>query len=294
MSGILFGLNVSNAAAPGSDPVAEALSAERAGFDFVSVNDHPASGGPVFEAWTLLAWIAARTSTIAVAPRVLAAPLRLPAIVAKAAESLDRLSGGRAILALGSGGSPEELERLGTEASVVRRRTTGLEDTLRIVRGLWEVPEYSFVGDVYSVSQLRLDPAPEHRIPIWLGTYGPRGLRLTGELADGWIPSLGYGDVQAMRERVIEAAIEVGRSPRDIRCVLNVPVHIGHGWQSDDVTLSGEASRVVDELSRYVEMGFSGFNLIAQGDDLDAQVRELAEGVLPSVRRITSPAPSNS
>jgi alkanesulfonate monooxygenase SsuD/methylene tetrahydromethanopterin reductase-like flavin-dependent oxidoreductase (luciferase family) len=294
MNGIVFGLNVSIAAAPGSNPVGDALAAERAQFDFVSVNDHPAAGGPVSEAWTLLTWIAARTTTIAVAPRVLASPLRLPALVAKSAESLDRLSGGRVVLALGSGGSPEELEHLGADAATIAKPTTGLEETVHIVRGLWENAEFTFDGDVYGVKQLRLEPAPEHHIPIWLGTYGPRGLRLTGELADGWIPSVGYGDLRAMRERVVDAAVAAGRSEDDIRCVLNLEVRLGKRPAGDEGAVRGEAPRIVEELARYLEMGFSGFNLIARGDDLDAQVRELGEHVLPSVRALAGAAVPHS
>ncbi len=87
-------MNILTSAAPGADPVAAALAAERLGFDVVSASDHPAGSAPTYEVWTMLAWIAASTRRIRVATRVLAVPLHPPAMVAKMAESLDRLSGG--------------------------------------------------------------------------------------------------------------------------------------------------------------------------------------------------------
>lgn len=90
---MIFGLNVTTSAGPGAGPVAEARTAEALGFDFVSASDHPSGSQPSFESWTMLTWIAAATEHIAVASRVLSLPLRARALVAKMAESLDRLSG---------------------------------------------------------------------------------------------------------------------------------------------------------------------------------------------------------
>jgi hypothetical protein len=100
MPGMLFGLNVSTEARAGTDPVAAASKAEELGFDFVSASDHLHGGRPTYEPWTMLSWIAAATSRIRVATRVLAVPYRPPAVLAKMAETLDRLSGGRLILGL--------------------------------------------------------------------------------------------------------------------------------------------------------------------------------------------------
>jgi len=103
MQPLTFGLNISTSAAPGADPVTDARVAEALGFDFVSASDHPSGRHPTFETWTMLTWICAATDRIAVASRVFSLPFRSPALVAKMAESLDRLSGGRLILGLGAG-----------------------------------------------------------------------------------------------------------------------------------------------------------------------------------------------
>jgi alkanesulfonate monooxygenase SsuD/methylene tetrahydromethanopterin reductase-like flavin-dependent oxidoreductase (luciferase family) len=100
MRGIMIGLSVSTAAAPGADPVAAARRAEVLGFDFVSASDHLHGRPPTYEPWTMLSWIAAATSRIRVATRVLGVPYRPPAVLATMARTFDRLAGGRLILGL--------------------------------------------------------------------------------------------------------------------------------------------------------------------------------------------------
>ena len=116
MGAVRFGLNVSTSAAPGADPVADARRAEELGFDFVSAFDHLHGEQPSFETWTMLSWIAAATSRLRVATRVLAVPYRSPAAV------IERLRG---FLALGftalnfmpdGPGTDEQAERLAKEA----------------------------------------------------------------------------------------------------------------------------------------------------------------------------------
>src|SRR2546426_3421276 len=104
MTEVLFGLNIETSTAAGADPVADARKAEALGFDFVSANDHLHGVDPRYETWTMLSWVAAGTSRIRVATRVLGVPYRNPAVLAKMAETFDRMSGGRLILGLGAGG----------------------------------------------------------------------------------------------------------------------------------------------------------------------------------------------
>jgi alkanesulfonate monooxygenase SsuD/methylene tetrahydromethanopterin reductase-like flavin-dependent oxidoreductase (luciferase family) len=130
---VLFGLDVSTSAAAGNDPVAAARAAEEGGFDFVSASDHPCGTQPSFETWTMLSWIAAATSRIRVATRVLGVPYRPPAMVAKMAETLHRLSGGRLILGLGGGYSDDEFGAFGLGTWSARDKVDCLEETVRIV-----------------------------------------------------------------------------------------------------------------------------------------------------------------
>src|SRR5207244_70701 len=146
---ILFGLNLSTAVAPDADPVADAVRAEALGFDFVSASDHPCGTEPTHESWTMLAWVAARTSRIRIATRVLGVPYRHPAMTAKMAESLDRLSGGRLVLGLGGGSADDEHRAFGLGVRSPRDKVDGLEEAITIIRGLWSDPSFTFDGRLY-------------------------------------------------------------------------------------------------------------------------------------------------
>ncbi len=287
----LFGLNVSTSAARGADPVTAALRAEELGFDFVSVSDHLHGTAPSFETWTMLSWIAASTSRIRVATRVLATPYRTPAVLAKMAETLDRLSGGRLILGLGGGHSDEEFRAFGLPARTPRDKVDGLDEAIRILRGLWSEPSFSFDGSHYRTDHAEIEPKPDHRIPIWLGTYGNRALSVTGRLADGWIPSLGYAQpeqVTGMRDRVVAAARDAGRDPDDLTLAYNVTVRVDtHADPAQPSVVAGPAEAVAERLIGFLDLGFDALNLVLTGADAredDEQAAALADEVLPVLR----------
>jgi probable F420-dependent oxidoreductase len=287
MTAPLVGLSVSTSAAAGADPVGDAVAAERAGFDFVSASDHPCGSQPTYETWTMLSWIAAHTSRIAVATRVLGVPYRPPAMVAKMAETLDRLSGGRLILGLGGGYSDDEFRAFGLGTFSPRDKVDGLEEAIRIARGLWSEREFTFSGRLYRTDRAEIEPKPAHRIPIWLGTYGPRALALTGRLADGWIPSLGHAppdQVTGMREQVLAAAAAAGREPAEVACVYNVEVRVDPGARAPASVVSGSAPEVADRLAGFRALGFTALNLMPVGPDPADQVARLAGDVLPALR----------
>ncbi|MEV0588742.1 LLM class flavin-dependent oxidoreductase [Nonomuraea sp. NPDC050310] len=281
---LLLGLNVATSASAGADPVGEAVRAEEAGFDFVSAADHPATAEASFETWTMLAWIAARTERIHVATRVLGVPYRNPALVAKMAETFDRLSGGRLILGLGGGYSDEEFRAYGMRVPTAREKVDGLEEAIRITRGLWAEREFSFAGRYHQTVEAPLEPKPERRIPLWLGTFGPRALEVTGRLADGWIPSLGFAGperVKGMRERMLRAAEGAGRDPAEITCAYNVVVRVDERAEPRDGQVRGAAGLVTETLLGFVELGFSAFNFMVDGPE---QVERLAGEVVPELR----------
>lgn len=287
MPQLLVGVNVPTSAAPGIGPVATAVAAERLGYDFVSASDHPSGTGPTYETWTMLTWIAASTSRIRVASRVLSVPFRSPALVAKMAESLDRLSGGRLILGLGGGNTDPELRGFGLPVPSTREKVDGLADALAIIRGVWSEPEFSYSGPVHHTDAALLEPKPGHHIPLWLGTFGERALAVTGRLADGWIPSLGYAPADRlpqMRACVLDAASAAGRDPGDITCALNVEVLVGQRDDSEPGLVSGPPGQVADELLRLAEMGFTAFNFMPSGPRPDEQAELIAAEVVPLLR----------
>jgi alkanesulfonate monooxygenase SsuD/methylene tetrahydromethanopterin reductase-like flavin-dependent oxidoreductase (luciferase family) len=280
-------LGIPPSAAPGADPVAAALAAEALGFDFVGVNDHLHGSSPSFETWTLLVWIAAATSRIGVATRVLATPMRPPPVVAKMAESLDRLSGGRLLLGLGGGSVDEEFAAFGLGVRSPRDKVDGMEEAIRILRGMWSQERFSFSGRLYRTEGARIEPKPDRRIPIWLGTYGRRALAVTGRLADGWIPSLGFAPpehIPARRDRVLAAARGAGRDPAEITCAYNLAVHLDEHAEPRPDTVTGPPEVVVERLLGFLELGFTALNFIPVGPDRGVQAERLAGEVLPALR----------
>lgn len=284
---LLFGLNVSTSAAPGADPVRDAKTAEDLGFDFVSASDHPSGGHPTYETWTMLSWIAANTARIRVATRVLGVPYRPPAMVAKMAETLDRLSDGRLILGLGGGYSDHEFRAFGLPVPSPRQKVDGLEDAIRIAHGLWSEPTFTYDGHVYKTDAAEMEPKAAHRIPIWLGTLGPRGLALTGRIADGWIPSLENAppdQVPEMRGRILAAARDAGRSPDDITCAYNLEIRVDDHAEPRQHVVSGSADAVAEQLVGFLKLGFTAMNFMPIGPDSIEQVELLGREVLPRVR----------
>ena len=293
MASTQFGLNVSASVESGVDPVREAQAAEEFSFDLVSVNDHMHGPEQRYECWTLLSWIAANTSRLLVASRVLGLPYRAPAVTAKMAETFARLSGGRLILGLGAGSGEDEYLALGLDAPPLGERLTGLEEAIQITRGLWTAATLTFAGSVFKVTDGQIEPKPDQPIPIWLGTHGPRGLELTGRLADGWIPSFGSlppDRVPAALEMISEAARGVGRDPASLTRIYNVEISLDEERRGDPTLVAGNVAVVRDALSSMLSLGFDGFNLIVRGGDRHRQLERIAAEILPAVRTASAGA----
>ena len=287
MTELSFGVGVPTSAAPDDDPAGFAQEAERLGYDFVSAADHPCGSNPSYETTTMLTWIAARTSRIKVASRVLAVPFRRPAMVAKLAASLDLLSGNRFILGLGAGYSGEEITALGGPVLSPAEKIDGFAEAIQVIRGAWTHSGYTQHGRHHSVRDLEMEPKPTRPIPVWLGTFGPRALAVTGRLADGWIPSLGYMPVEeipAMRRRIDAAAEAAGRRPDEIRGILNAGIRIDPDAEPQPDVVTGSAKKVVSQLRDLLGIGFTGFNFIVSGPDRTANMQRIAEEVLPVLR----------
>ena len=101
-----------------------------------------------------------------------------------------------------------------------RAKVDGLEDAIAIIRAAWAAPIVRYHGSIYSVDDLDLEPKPAQPIPIWLGALGPRGLALTGRLADGWIPFLRFAGpdrIPELLDQIRTASVAAGRRGRGAR-----------------------------------------------------------------------------
>jgi len=223
-----FGTFVTPVAADPAATVALAVATERAGLDLVTFQDHPYQ--PRFlDTWTLLSWVGARTERVQLAGDVHNLPLRPPAVLARAAASLDLLTGGRVALGLGTGGFWDAMVSMGEERRTPAEAVSALAEAIGVIRDIWDTDTRGGIyrdGEFYRLAGAQRGPAPAHPIPIWLGAYKPRMLRLVGTAADGWLPSLGRFDSPTAlgdgNARIDEAAIASGREPSSIRRLLNV------------------------------------------------------------------------
>lgn len=255
---------------------------ERLGLDYVAVQDHPYQRRFV-DTWTLLSMIAATTSRIGIFPDVANLPLRPPAVMAKAAASIDALSDGRFELGLGAGGFWDAIEAYGGPRRTPGESLAALAEAIEVIRRVWSGERnLRFEGHHYHLRGAHSGPLPAHPIGIWLGVYGPRALRLAGEAADGWVPSF-RGDmnqIDEMTARLDDAAQEAGRDPASIRRILNVGGEITDG--ASEGVLRGPVDQWVDELSDLVVThGFDTFILWAEGE---GQLSRFAGQVVPAVR----------
>ena len=280
---MLVGAGLSQSAQ--ADVVADARRLEELGFDLLSITDHLTGRRPTLETWTQLTWVAAKTERIGIATNVLGLPYRSPAVLAKMAESLDRLSGGRLILGLGAGGNNDEFRALGLPVRTPREKIDGLEEALQVIHGLWMEGSFSFQGNTYRVEEAQLEPKPERRIPIWLGTYGARALELTGRLADGWLPSMPFMPPKKHVERrdiVRKAAENAGRDTAEITFAYNIAVQIGEGLRADERSVTGGPDEVTERLIELRDrLGLGAVNLWIRGHD---QRERFAAEVLPAIR----------
>ena len=280
---LAFGSFLTPTQADPAEVVGLAQLSEQVGLDLVSFQDHPYQ--PAFlDTWTLLSWVAASTVQITLAPDVLNLPLRPPAVVARAVASLDLLSGGRVELGLGAGAFGTAVEAMGGPHRSPGEAVDALAEAVAVIRALWDTSARGGArldGQHYQLRGAKRGPAPAHPVGIWLGAYQPRMLRLTGRVADGWLPSSAYlppAGLGPANRTIDDAATAAGRSPADVRRLYNVSGSFGRGRGF----LEGSPAEWAAQLSELaVEQGISTFIL---GSDDARTLTRYAEEVAPAVR----------
>lgn len=185
-----------------AEAVAEmARAAEAAGFDAVSVTDHPmpparwvaAGGHHSLDPFVALSFAAAATTRLRLLTHVLVLPYRNPFLVAKAAATLDVLSGGRLVLGVAAGYLVGEFAALGADFAARNERS---DEALRALRAAWTGEPVTLDGDGFAARGNAQRPTPVQRSafdgrpgpPLWIGGNAPRAIRRAVELGDGWVP----------------------------------------------------------------------------------------------------------
>jgi alkanesulfonate monooxygenase SsuD/methylene tetrahydromethanopterin reductase-like flavin-dependent oxidoreductase (luciferase family) len=279
-----FGASVASLADPPDFAKRVSVAADRAGLDLVGIQDHPYQRR-FLDTWTLISTLVPVTGRIRFFPDVASLPLRPPAMLAKAAASLDVLSGGRVEMGLGAGAFWDPIEAMGGPRRSPGEAVRSVEEAIQVMRLVWsEERSVRFDGEIYTLKGLKPGPHPVHEIGIWVGAGGPRMLDLIGRLADGWVPSMGWATPDRLPEmhgRIDEGAARAGRDPDEIRRVYNISGIIG---EEGEGSLSGPASRWIEELSRFaLKLGMDTF-IYWPAEDHVRQVELFASEVVPAVR----------
>jgi alkanesulfonate monooxygenase SsuD/methylene tetrahydromethanopterin reductase-like flavin-dependent oxidoreductase (luciferase family) len=271
--------------------------ADQGGLELVGIQDHPYQAR-FLDTWSLIATLLAETRRTSLFTDVANLPLRPPAVLAKAAASLDVLSGGRFELGLGAGGIPDQIASLGGPRRSPAESVDALEEAIEVIRLMWSGERIvSFEGRHYRLADAHPGPAPAHPIGIWLGAFKPRMQRLVGRKADGWLPSLGVltrDELRAGNERIDEAAEKAGRDPRAIRRLINVQGLIGDGpapGRSElpvgylaGEPLAGPADWWAETIDGFFADGFDTV-VFWPVDPTAGQVESLAGEIVPQLRR---------
>lgn len=267
-----------------------ARSLDALGYDLIGIQDHPYQRNH-FDAFALIATILGQTSRVRLVPDVANLPLRPPALLAKTAASLDQLSGGRFELGLGAGAFWDAIAAMGGPVRTPAEAVASLREAIAILRAIWSGQRgVRFEGDIYQIRGAQPGPRPAHEIGIWLGVLGPRMLRLTGELADGWIPSMSYlPPVKAIQSNAIidAAALAAGRDPSAVRRIYNVngsftPTAPTPATDAD-TRIDGPVEHWVSALTHLaIDHGFASFILWTEPEP--EALRLFIEEVAPAVR----------
>ena len=278
-----FGIFPSPEAAAFDQILAMARIADESGLDLIGVQDHPYQRR-FLDTWMLMATILARTQRVRVFPDVANLPLRPPAMIAKAAASLDVMSGGRFELGLGAGAFWEAVQAMGGQRRSPGEAVSAIQEAIAVIRLMWsDERSVRYAGKHYRLAGVKPGPQPAHAIGIWLGVGGPRMLDLLGREADGWVPSSSWATVDklpGMNRRIDAAAEAAGRDPASIRRIYN----IFGGIDRSREFFNGPVEQWVAELTPLViEQGMDTF-IFGPAEDPVRQVRRFAEEVVPAVR----------
>jgi alkanesulfonate monooxygenase SsuD/methylene tetrahydromethanopterin reductase-like flavin-dependent oxidoreductase (luciferase family) len=217
--------------APWSEYAAMAAAAEAGGFDSIWLGDHllyRADGRPErgpWEAWTLLAALAAVTERVSLGPLVACASFHPPGLLAKMAATIAEVSGGRFVLGLGAGWNETEYRAFGLPYD---HRVSRFEESFEIVRGMLAGERVTLAGRFWQADDAVLLPRPPGPVPLMVGSNGERMLAATLPYVDRWNTwYAGYGNTVArfaeLNARIDAAAERAGRDPAEVErsaCVL--------------------------------------------------------------------------
>lgn len=222
----------------------ETLRCEDRGLDGVWFPDYEAPLAKWPELYVTLSAIAAQTRSIHFGSSITDVLRRHPMVTAHAFASLSQMAPGRVILGLGAGGGPSQTPfGIALDSSVSK-----LSEGLRVIKMLWGARKgnVSFSGEYFSLNCAQPPMFPYSSVPIYLAAYGPRMLRLTAELADGWLPECHTPETYRKTLHSIHTRMKhFGRNPHSMHACC---ASIYYPWEPDDKAFS----RIRSAAKRYL------------------------------------------
>ena len=283
--------------------------ADEAGFYWISVWDHFYANplnqrtDPCYEAVASLAALAALTKQVRVGCLMFCTLFRNPGLLAKAAVTIDHISGGRCELGLGGGWFEEEFREFGYGFPPVKERLDQMEEAVQVIRSLFNDPVTHFKGEYYDIQGAVCAPQPlQDKLPIWIGGSGlVRTPRMAAQYADGFnVPYKSPEEFKVRLDRVDAAAEKLGRDPATITRSINLHFNMGAdaaGAKRNRArperigeihlagALTGTPPEVIDRIGEYIEVGADGLNIAFRPPvDWDAY-QTYIEQVLPVFHR---------
>ena len=264
-----------------------ARAAEAAGFAGIGFTDHPApshkwltaGGHDALDPFVALAVVAAATEQLSLIPNIVVLPYRNPFIVAKAAASLDVLSGGRFVLSVATGYLRSEYRALGVDFDA---RNELFDQALAVLRGVWSEDEFSFEGSGYTATGVSANPKPA-RVPIWIGGNSALTRRRVANSAAGWnpfpappalaktsrtVPLRGLDDLGPMLDDLWEQVAQAGRGRREIDVAFTT------GLPGAD-SAKFDSGAHLETLARMEAMGITWNSTHVPGGSIEAAVETI-------------------
>jgi probable F420-dependent oxidoreductase len=272
-----------------------AVRSEAAGLDSIWVYDHllfrsedkPTTG--IWECWSLLAALAEATERVQLGTIVMCVPFRNPAVLAKMADTVDEISGGRLILGLGAGWNKPEFDAFGVPFD---HKAARFEEALQIMVPLLREGKVDFTGQYYSAPNCELRPrGPRERGPeILVAAAKPRMLRLAARYADSWntawlgLPTL----LHERRARLDTACAEEGRDPATLATTVGVIVQPPQLTSHEDLpperALFGTPEQVAAGMKQYADLGVE--HLICTAEQVTPEIVDWLGEVVAIVRQM--------
>ncbi len=270
-----------------------ATRAEALGFDSVWASDHVFNvsyvyerigNRPYYDPMTLLSYVAATTERIGLGTSVLVLPYHQPMRLAKAAATLDVMSGGRLLLGVGVGVVEQELNAMGSPFS---ERGAITDETIAIMKALWTQETPSYEGRFYTFSGMAFSPKPLQKphIPLLIGGVTRAAMRRAARVGNGWHPTaMPPEDLRLAMGYLAEQAQAAGRAVSDIPVSISMPMQ---GGRAGRYALGTEPSEMVQKLRAFAHLGVERIVISPYSGDPQEMTQALemvAREVLPALQ----------